>query len=225
MRVNYKMQSFLENLKKDKSSHTQASLDKLNTLLEKRFNNCEQDYSIATIGRISTMNGGVGTVSIRNKTGKHYYLLIKEWATLVDTTTKKPPKCHSRKNEVSSDMELLKKLDDPAMRAVFGQIIAEKKKLKAENHILKQQTEVIVDMRPNQVFSAGQVQQQVEIIPSLTGVLVNSEIEALRDAIDENNLLNRGWIVSRLGSIKDENGRSLFKSGFVSAIQKILAEI
>ena len=219
------MKLFLDNLKKDRSTCTQASLDKLNTLLVKRFNAGEEDYSIVTIGKLSATSGGVGIDSFRNKAGNHYKLLLKEWATLADTTTKKPPKRHSRKNDVSSDMELLKKLDDPAMRAVFGQIIAEKKKLKAENHILKQQTEVIVDMRPNQVFSAGQVQQQVEIIPSLTGVLVNSEIEALRDAIDENNFLNRGWTVSRLGSIKDENGRSLFKSGFVSAIQKILAEI
>jgi len=223
--MNTDMNLFLDNLKKDKSKRTQESLEKLNNLLEKHFNNDGQDYSIATIGRISKMQGGVGDVSIRNKTGVHFRTLINQWAIKADTSLKKPPVRHSRKNEVSSDMELLKKLDDPAMRAVFGQIIAEKKKLKAENHILKQQTEVIVDMRPNRAFSAGQVQQQVEIIPALTGILVNSEIEALRDAIDVNNLLNRGWVVSKLGSIKDENGRSLFKSGFVSAIQKILAEI
>lgn len=218
------MKSFLDNLKKNKSKRTQESLDKLNSLLEKRFNDGEKDYSIATIGRISKMNGGVGDVSIRNKTGEHFRSLISQWAIKADTSLKKPPIRHSRKNQISLDMELLKKLDDPAMRAVFGQIIAEKNKLKAENHILKQRTEVIVDMRPNRIISADQV-QQIEVIPSLNSILVNSEIEALRDAIDETNILNRGWMVSRLGSIKDENGRSLFKPGFVSAIQKILAEI
>ncbi|MFK4048998.1 gamma-mobile-trio protein GmtX [Acinetobacter venetianus] len=218
------MKSFLDNLKKNKSKRTQESLDKLDSLLEKRFNDGEKDYSIATIGRISKMNGGVGDVSIRNKTGEHFRSLINQWAIKADASLKKPPIHHSRKNQISLDIELLKKLDDPAMRAVFGQIIAEKNKLKAENHILKQRTEVIVDMRPNRIISADQV-QQVEVIPSLNGILVNSEIEALRDAIDETNILNRGWMVSRLGSIKDENGRSLFKPGFVSAIQKILAEI
>lgn len=142
----------LEDLKLNKSQRTKDSIDKLNTLLEARFNTGEKDYSIATIGRISKADGGVGTVSIRNKTGEHFRLLIDAWATKANTTMKKPPAPQSRLLDTPSDMDLLKKLDDPALRAVFGQIIAEKNKLKVENRILKQNTEVVVDMRPNQVI-------------------------------------------------------------------------
>ncbi|OTG96010.1 hypothetical protein B9T24_09680 [Acinetobacter sp. ANC 4654] len=212
----------LENLKIGKTQCTQRSLDKLNALLEKRFNAGEKDYSIATIGRISQADGGVGDVSIRNRTGQHFKELINAWASKAKTTMKKPPVPHSRKHDTPSDMDLLKRLDDPAMRAVFGQIITEKNKLKVENRILKQNVEVIVDMRPNYVKG---IEQAVEVVPALRGILLNSEIEALENAINEGNMANRGWLVTRLGAVKDENGHLLFKTGFVSAIQKILTEI
>ncbi|EEH69280.1 hypothetical protein HMPREF0023_1189, partial [Acinetobacter sp. ATCC 27244] len=162
----------LENLKFGKSQRTQDSLNKLNTLLETRFNAKEKDYSIATIGRVSKADGGIGEVSIRNKTGGHFRLLIDAWATKADTNMKKPPIPHSRKNEIPTDTELLLRLNDPVMRAVVGQIIAERKKLKAENHILKQNTEVIVDMRPNQNIGAEQAHQGIQVLSTLDSLLL-----------------------------------------------------
>ncbi|MGO3740612.1 gamma-mobile-trio protein GmtX [Pseudoalteromonas nigrifaciens] len=217
----------LEDLKIGKTSRTQDSLNKLNALLEARFNAGEKDYSIATIGRVSKAEGGVGTVSIRNKTGEHFRLLIDAWATKANTTMKKPPVPQSRLLDVPSDMDLLKRLDDPAMRAVFGQIIAEKNKLKAENRILKQSAEVVVDMRPNQIVHAEQVAQQdtIEVLPSLDGLLLRGDIEALEDAINEDQMARRGWTVSKYGAVKDEDGRPLFKNGFVLAIQKVLTQM
>ncbi|WP_373660267.1 gamma-mobile-trio protein GmtX [Acinetobacter baumannii] len=223
MQVNINV--ILEDLKRDKTQRTQNSLDQLNALLEKRFNAGEKDFSIATIGRASKADGGVGEVSIRNKTGEHFRRLIDVWASKAHTTMKKPPASHSRKRETPSDIELLKKLDDPAMRAVFGQIIAEKNRLKAENRILKQNTEVILDMRPNQLINVKQAQQEVQIVPALNGILVKSEIEALEDAINEENMANRGWTISKYGAVKDENNRPLFKTGFVSAIKKVLLQL
>ncbi len=217
--------TILEDLKSGKASRTKDSLDKLNALLEARFNAGAKDYSIATIGRVSKAEGGVGTVSIRNKTGEHFRLLIDAWATKANATMKKPPVPQSRKLNTPSDMDLLKRLDDPAMRAVFGQIIAEKNKLKAENRILKQNAEVVVDMRPNQAIHAEQVHQEVEVLPSLDGVLLQGDIDALEDAINEDKMAQRGWTVSRYGAVKDEHGRPLFKNGFVLAIQKVLAQV
>jgi len=212
----------LEDLKSHKSQRTKDSLDKLNTLLEAHFNAREKDYSIATISRISKADGGVGTVSIRNKTGEHFRLLIDAWATKANTTMKKPLVPQSKLLDMPSDMNLLKRLDDPALRAVFGQIIAEKNKLKAENRILKQNAEVVVDMRPNQVIHAKQVHQGVAVLPAFDRLLLPSDIEALEDAINEKKMAQRGWTVSKYGAIKDENERPLFKNGFVLAIKKIL---
>lgn len=135
--MNIDINVLLENLKLDKSPRTEKSLDQLNSLLKARYNSGEKDFSIATIGRISKANNGVGTVSIRNKTGVHFRLLIEAWATKANTTLKKPHVTQSRVLNIPTDLQLLTRLDDPALRAVFGQIIAEKNKLKVENNILK----------------------------------------------------------------------------------------
>lgn len=222
MQININL--ILDDLKIGKSQRTIDSLDKLNMLLASRFKESKQDYSIATIGRLSKAENGIGTVSIRNKSGEHYRLLIDAWATKANTTMKKPPAPHSRKNDIPSDMELLKHLDDPALRAVFGQIIAEKNKLKVENRILKQNAEVIIDLRPNHVVQAKQATQDVQVLSSLNSILCNSEIEALKDSIDENRIMQRGWTISELGAVKDENHRPVFKVGFVQAIQKVLTQ-
>ncbi len=223
--MNVDIKLILENLKFGKSQRTQDSLNKLNTLLETRFNAKEKDYSIATIGRVSRAEGGIGEVSIRNKTGEHFRLLIDAWATKANTNMKKPPVPHSRKNEIPTDMELLIRLNDPVMRAVVGQIIAERKKLKAENRVLKQNTEVIVDMRPNQNIGAEQAHQGIQVLSILDNLLLPSDIEALKDAIDENKMAQLGWTVSKYGAVKDEYERPLFKTGFVLAIKKILDQL
>ncbi|MCO8055508.1 MULTISPECIES: gamma-mobile-trio protein GmtX [Acinetobacter] len=223
--MNVDVNTILEDLKSDKSQRTRDSLDKLNALLEAQFNAGKKDYSIATIGRISEANGGVGTVSIRNKTGKHFRLLIDSWATKANTTMKKPLAPQSKQRGIPRDMDLLQRLDDPALRAVFGQIIAERNKLKRENHILKNNAEINIDIRPNQVIHAEQVHQAVAVLPALNGLLLPSEIEALEDAINEQKIIQRGWTVSKYGAVKDEHERPLFKNGFVIAIKKVLDQV
>ena len=219
------IEMILDDLKRDKNPRTQCSLDKLNQHLKRQFEEGKKDFSIATIGRLSKANGGIGTVSIRNKSGEHFRLLIDAWATKANVSVKKNPKDSSKNFKVPADMELLKRLADPAMRAVFGQIIAERNKLKAENSILKQNTEIIVDMRPNQFLYTPQVEQGVEVLPALDSILLGTEIEALEDAINETKIISRCWTVTQMGAVKDENGCTLFKTGFISAIQKVLAEI
>lgn len=211
----------LADLKEGKSKASQESLDKLNLLLEARYEAGEKDYSIATIGKISKESGGIGTVSIRNKTGEHFRRLIDAWATKANTTMKKPPVAHSRLNHAPKDEELLQRLDDPALRAIFGQIIAQKKRLEAENRILKNQAEVIVDMRPNkQPVHTNTIQ----IMPSIQGLLLESELDALKDAIDEASLAQKGLTKTPTGAIKDPDGQTLFKVGFAKAIQKLLEQ-
>lgn len=212
----------LNGLKRDKSSRTQRSLDKLNALLEKRFSENEKDFSIMTIAKASKASGGIGEVSIRNASGIHFQILIDAWATKAQTTIKKPPVPQSKKNEIPSDVDLLKNLKDPALRAAFGQIIAEKKTLMAENRILKQNAEVVIDMRPTPIVHS---KSEIEILPALKSILVPSEIEALKDAIAMDKIVSRRWTVSKLGAVKDENDHLIFKTGFILAIQKILAEI
>lgn len=217
--------TLLEDLKSFKSRRTKDSLDKLNNLLENRFNKGEKDYSIATIGRVSSAEGGVGTVSIRNKSGEHFRRLINAWATKANTTMQKPLSSQSRKRSAPSDTEILKRLNDPTLKAFFGFIMAENRMLKQENSILKENTKPIIDTRPNGLIHKEKKDQVVEVLPGLNALLLLSDIEALEDAIDKKKMIQRGWTISKYGAVIDEHGRPLFKNGFVLAIQKVLNQV
>lgn len=54
---------------------------------------------------------------------------------------------------------------------------------------------------------------------------MNSEIEALKDAIDEDKIASKGWTVTTYGAVKDENDHLIFKTGFVLAVKKILSQL
>ena len=106
------------------------------------------------------------------------------------------------------------------MRALIGQIIAERNKYRNENQILKQHAKTVVDMRPQK--SKG----VTEVLPALDGILLPMEIEALEAAISEKFLKSQGWSANpKTGLVKDEFGHTLFQVGFVKAIEKVLAQI
>jgi hypothetical protein len=113
--------------------------------------------------------------------------------------------------------EILVRIEDPAMRAVIGTIIAERNKFRSENILLKTMTETIVDRRRVVAPPKGS--------PCLSGLLTEPEREALQLAISEKLFEERAWKVFPNGRVKDKHGRHLYKPGYVTAIKKILKEI
>lgn len=65
--------------------------------------------------------------------------------------------------------------------------------------------------------------KKVAVLSALDGQLLPSEIEALKDAINETRMTQRGLTVSKYSAVKDEYEQPLFKNGFGLAIQKVLA--
>ena len=222
--------AILKSMQEGANSRTQMSLNKLNDILRCHYEAGEKDFCIATIGRISKANGGVGTVSIRNQSGKHYRRLIEAWAMKANTSMKKPAAAHSKQREIPSDNKLLDLLNDPALRVLFGQIIAERNILKRENKLMKQQTEIVIDLRPcPRVKAESQTaaqQEKVAVLPSLSGILTPMEIESLKVAVSDDLFERQGWQVNeKTGQVKDEHGKQLYKHGFVNAIKKVLSEV
>lgn len=214
----------LSDLKMNKSQRTQNSLDKLNELLEIRFNNDECDYSIATIGKISSKQGGVGEVSIRNASGKHYRRLIEAWSSKANADMKKKPVAHSKNNYSTKDEALLQRIDDPILRTLIGQIVAQKKRFETENRILKGQIQLTIDMRPKKDNSML-MNNEILGVTALEDILLETEMDALKDAINPISIARRGLIKTDSGSIKDEGGNTLFKVGFVSGLEKIMKQL
>lgn len=212
----------LETLKAGKSAKTQASLDKLNEALKAYYESGKRDFSITTIGRVSAEANGVGYQSIRATANKHYRDLIEAWAAKAQTTTKKPPSVAARKS--GQDYQLLERIDDTAVRALFGQIIRERDRYRSEANMLKNQTQIVIDKRPT-AYSEPQSDASVELLPSLKGICSDNEIKALQTVCTDEWLEKLGFQANKLGQVKDELGTEILPRGFLTGLKKILGEI
>jgi hypothetical protein len=65
---------------------------------------------------------------------------------------------------------------------LFGQIIAERNRYRKEVNLLKQHANITIDKRPVRQFDAS-AEPSVEVLPSLSGILTESEKNALAYAI------------------------------------------
>ncbi|MCG7873102.1 MAG: hypothetical protein JAZ11_13465 [Candidatus Thiodiazotropha lotti] len=213
-------EAILEDLKYKASRRKTKTLDLIYAVLKKQTKSGALDFSIATIGRLSSAAGGPSTQAIRNKGGIEYRQLIEAWAASQGTTTKKPLSPTNHQKLPTKDEDLLRCIEDPPLRAVFGTIIAERNKLLSENRLLKTQTIFLIDRRPVR----QSVQPTLEFLPSLNGMLTNMERDALKAAISDKLFAERGWTIQVNGRVKDEDGRLLYMPGYVMAIKKIIGE-
>lgn len=220
--MNIDIDAVLATLKDGKTAKTQASLDKLSNTLKHYYESGARDFSVTTIGRVSEKNGGVGYQSIRATANKHYRDLIEAWAVKAQTTTKKPPVGPAKKT--GQDYQLLERIDDTAVRALFGQIIRERDRYKSEANMLKNQTKIIIDKRPT-AFTESQPQRRGEWLPSLKGICSDNEIKALQTVCSDEWLEKLGFQANALGQVKDEYGMEILPRGFLTGLKRILGKV
>jgi hypothetical protein len=211
-------------LKKDKNPRTQKSLDILHNILKEYKSAGHQDYSITTISKVSSLKGGPGYASIRATKNYHYRRLIESWATNAGTTLKKPLSKSYNGNTIPKDFELLGRITDVAVRALFGQIIAERNRFKKEVNLLKQNSNIIIDRRP--VTNSHDYEYESEKkswISEAHNSLTASEIKALNYAISDECMDCHNWDYTQAGQVKDmKYNTEVFPRGFITAIRKIL---
>ncbi|MCP4985967.1 MAG: hypothetical protein GY928_07835 [Colwellia sp.] len=134
------------------------------------------------------------------------------------TTTKKTLSIGARNITPKRDEDILTLIEDPALKAVIGAIIRERNQFRNELRVLKSYTSITVDRRPIRQES----KQTIELLPAIKSLLTHSERVALEDAISTKTFTERCWEPTPNGRVKDENGRHLYKPGYISAIEKII---
>ncbi len=216
----------LETLKSNASKRKKNTLNLLYKLLENHTKKGEIDFTIATIGRLSEAYGGPSTQAIRNKTGIDYRTLIEVFAEAAR------PKVVKRAAKTMSalslnDEDILKRITEPALRAVVASIIRERDLARKELKVLKNQTNIVVDCRKQAAPATVLANESgtIELLSTISELLNGSESEALEDAISDSLFEQRGWTKFDNGRVKDEMGSHLYKPGYVVAIRKILAEL
>ncbi|WP_243055237.1 gamma-mobile-trio protein GmtX [Pseudomonas sp. BP01] len=214
-------QLIFEELSTQATKQQARSLAVLHAVLKSHEKTGSRNFSIATIARLSVKAGGPSVSTIRNAGGFRFRQLIEAWAASAGTDRKFPGK--PKLTGIPSDNELVRRIDDPALRAVFTQVLAERRRYLAELNILKSQQMVVIDRRPN-VMQTSSARESVQLLPSLKGVLSGMEIAALSAAVSDDFFDAQGWRVTGAGQVKGESGE-IYKHGYVVAIRKILKEI
>ncbi|MDP1688171.1 gamma-mobile-trio protein GmtX [Hydrogenophaga sp.] len=192
----------------------QKNLEIVHAVCREQYERGSRDFSVATVARVAKARGGPAAQTIHNKTGDDFKGLIKAWADHTGGVTRKVRQI--RDDPIAA---VLDKIPDPAVRAVMGAQLAENKRLRGEVNLLKANANLVIDRRAStQATATG---EPVEILPPARA-LTKTEIEALTHAISEAHMLDEGWTVDGHGRVLNAKGRTLFKVGYLTAIQKIL---
>ena len=205
-----------ERLSQKSRSQKQRSLKIVHTICREQIERGSSDFSIAMIGGLSESRGGPTTQSMRNKGGSDYRALIEAWLNLAN---KKNSGSHRRETPgITLKEQLLNKISDPVVRAEVGILMAEIKKLRGENLLLKKlsNNKIVLDQR--QVFQAT---TDVESLSCFD--LSDMERVAIQSAIDDSFIASQGWKHLSRGEIVTGTGQQIYKKGYLSAIKKVLA--
>ena len=191
---------------------TKKALQLLHQVLEKQIQSESRDFSIATVGRLSSEQGGPSTQTIRNRTGKHFQQLIDVWAAYAGTTRKKPLSVRQKQLLNSNDQHILDSIADPVIRTVVGSLIAERNKYRDQLNVLKANTDILIDRT-----------KKTQLKDDEQGIhLTTMEIEAVRVAISDDFFNSQNWGVMPTGQVKDEDGQEIYKRGYVNALNKMV---
>lgn len=207
--------ALLEDMCKRASPRKAQSLRLLFKLCQAQAANGSSDYSIATIGRLSSEQEGPSAAAIRNKPGEDYRALLKAFAESVDGNVRKK----GLPTRTVAD-ELLEGVADPVLKVRVKLILAENESLRAQllaaRHLANQTSAINLGVPDNSLPSPTE---------SKGLKLTLQEVSALEDAISADKLKHWGWTTDQIGRVSSEAGQVIFRAGFVSAVQKIVKHV
>ncbi len=192
-----------------KSARSRKSLEALHAVCKEHYEAGSVDFKITTIARLGANRGVPSVQTIRNKTGEPYRALIEAWREL---SHKKNRKSTAQSN-ARGKHDWVDELQNPAHRFLVLDLIAQVRHLRAENQRYASITQLQIDCR------AG---SEAVVEPQLPHFL-SHEIDALKEVVSDEFLARQGWIRGERGNINDQNGKVVFRNGFLDAIEKVLS--
>ncbi|MGA4313680.1 gamma-mobile-trio protein GmtX [Ralstonia nicotianae] len=203
--------NLLAEMEKNASARKAVSLRLLATICEEQNERGSRDFSVATIGRISSDRGGPSAAAIRNKPGEDYRALLKAFADWTGGHSKK--KRTARPSEAES---ILEGVVDPVLKTRITLMLAEmsalRAQLQASRHLLNQ----------NAVIQLGAPVEERGQARAGELHLTFHEMAALEAALAPSALAHWGWTVEDSGRVMSETGQIVFRAGFATALKKIV---
>lgn len=176
-----------------------------------------RDFTLATVGRLANERGGPAPRTMYTAQSQDFRTLIDAWALYSRAGGRQTPAAARPLGE----SDLLRRIDDPALRALMAAIVAERDRLRAQVNVLRANTNLVIDRRslPGvlHVDGASQVVQVLSPSQALTAL----EREALERAVSVKFLAQEGWNEGRTGEIVNSKGRRVYEHGYATAIRKL----
>ena len=207
----------LQSLKGSARPQKQRNLDVVYAVCEEMHKSGNGDYSLATIGRLTHARGGPSPRTLYTAQSEHFRVLVKTWKDHHDTITASGRR-RAHVKPLGED-DLVRRIDDPALRALLGAAVAERNRLRAELNVLRAHANVVIDRRAQpHAMAPGGVQ-----VVAPRELLTEIERESLQQAVSKAFLDQEGWTEGEHGDIVNGKGRRIYGHGFASAIRKLLA--
>lgn len=199
-----------DELKLGAGTRTMRNLEKIHEACREIHQTGRKDFSLAAVGRKSEACGGPSAGTLYTAAGKPFRALIAAWAQHAGIASDK-------ENDPRTEDDWLRRMPDPADRALIGMMIAERNRLRHEVNLLKSKAAIVVDRRT----AAAAGRDVIEILSPPTA-LVLTEREALAKILSEKWIEEHGLKIGSHGSLLNERGRELFPIGFVPGLRKLL---
>lgn len=214
----------LDNLKATcGNKRSKDNLEILHEVCRRQKEGHSTDFTLPTIGRLSSSAGGPGYTSIRtsDKSGQRFQQLITAWANYTDGVTSQSKRENKEKNRLPTLADLLQKAGvDAVLVALVGRLEVEHRKAVNAVNLAKSQGEVVIDRR--KIAHQVDPSATTEVLPATT--LTDMEKKALQAALSADFLDGEGWTMDKSGRIKNDKGRTIFQAGFATALKKMTAQ-
>lgn len=202
-------------LKNGSDTRRIKSLSILHTTLQEYVETGGDNFSIRVIAKLSEENGGPKEQSIRNKTGEPFKMLISSWENYARKKVDRKPKpseLRVKANGSPSAKDILKFIEDPALRSMIGIVFSERDLYLRENKLLKNATEIVLDKRA--IINSNE--------NHVANKLTNYELDAIKSAISDDFFKRQGWTSDDDGRVFSGRTR-IYGAGYTTALRKILS--
>lgn len=205
----------LRTLKEASRPQKQRNLDIVYDVCEDIHKSGGADFSLANIGRLTLARSGPSPRTLYTAQSKDFRLLVQAWKDHHAATAAPAGRAMPR---ALGDEDLVRRVEDPALRSLLSAVVAERNRLRAEINVLRANCNLVIDRRVQ--TSAGVAGVQLVAPHEL---LTDVERESLQRAIAKPFLEQEGWSEGEYGEVLNAKGRRLFGHGFIPAIRKLLA--
>ena len=172
------------------------------------------DYTVATIGKLSAEKGGPASGAIRNRSGEAYRAVIRSFADEVGGQSR-----YRRKPKRAEEDAVLEGITDPVTRTRVNLLLAENRSLKGQlqglRRLVNKSLSISIEGGKEETATRQEEREELSAL----------ERRALERSVAPETLEHWGWIEDSEGRVTSKSGQTVMHAGFTTGVRKALREM